>query len=882
MTKALKTKGFHESIVGCTGFEAIKKLAAKPVDDSIRYSLGELYYIAGDYDAAFFKWQQVLKPKLACWGNLHKAAYYLSQKQYGPAAEILVAIDSAEGIITTEKYLHLLQVYEAQKDHLNILKTYKMLLELDLRYENVYEIVSNYFESKELYSDLFRAEMFGTDTYSEAQISRVLRCLEQDQTGSLSLQQLFELFIVKLVKQGSPNIPSIIQSIQQYMEKHRNYEKGLEVFATAIKNNPKTIGHYFAHEQLKQLVNLLDGLYWHATSSERVKEVFQYVKSCFDSLTLTVTQKKVIYSYTEKSVNAKLSLDLSMSDLESFSSQLYNLAAEQQIDQPMYAKSMMDHFFNDEKKILITGRYNGGKSSFINSILDEPVLKTDIIPTTSAITVVSSHSEMDLTEWKDGVLGANSMEELGKVTTIQHAKSSALSTSIIFLQTPNPMLKELNVRFIDTPGFFDNAENTKKNPTFTNLHLADEIIFIFAAEEAFTQKEKKIIGQLIEKAPNKPISFVLNKVDELEEEEIEELQEDVERKLLKTFGENLPLYLYSSEEVDYRENMIKFLRDRQKNQSFHRIQVVLPYLVSYIEEMKKLVGEQQMKQLQKLQETNTEMKRYANYVAQVKAFCELFVEETLQTLQSVVVEPLLNRYRTTVIEYVRSLAEDLSYEKAVGPQVDELNEQMNRSATSTLIKYITDETFSADLISWNKETEIKIQQHVTKLKQLNTQVPSFESFIQEPFEQLEKGIYEQLTQLKQLKPQTVIFINKSDYDKTLLSAFGKFFGMQNNQEYMKIDELKKSLQEDSFQPAIEKFTLNITQMMDTLSKRHTTLLVEMTKPLLAHLQTNLKKLEKITNSEAFLYKQLSESKLSKIESWTLLEMKSRQLETLFK
>ena len=90
------------------------------------------------------------------------------------------------------------------------------------------------------------------------------------------------------------------------------------------------------------------------------------------------------------------------------------------------------------------------------------------------------------------------------------------------------------------------------------------------------------------------------------------------------------------------------------------------------------------------------------------------------------------------------------------------------------------------------------------------------------------------------------------------------------------------MQEDSFQPAIEKFTLNITQMMDTLSKRHTTLLVEMTKPLLAHLQTNLKKLEKITNSEAFLYKQLSESKLSKIESWTLLEMKSRQLETLFK
>lgn len=882
MTHALRNKYFHSVVVSCTGYEAISELSKKILDDKVRYSLGELYYVAGDYDAAFYKWKQLTDSKFVNWSNIHKSNYFLQQKNFDSAKEILLSIESKDINLNTDKYWNLSQVYKQRNNEYSLVEAYRELIELDLNYKNIYEEITTYFNNKLLYTDLYRTEMFGPKIYSEQQQSRVLKCLEFDNTGQLSLKNYFELFIVKLINQGSSNIDSSIKNIQKYLIKHGKYEKGVMVFAEAIKNNPDSIGSFFIGNNLKVVIDLLDGLYWHGTSLKEVSSVFKYVESCLENLLLTDYQRKIISSYTGKVINLTFKLKAKPNQFKDVILKVYELSEKYELKKPIYSKNMLDYLISNNKKILITGRFNAGKSSFINSILEEEILKSDVIPTTSAITVLSNDDKTSLAEWKGNKLGASRIDNLEEVTTINHEKSSSLSTSMIFFKTPNKVLKELNICFIDTPGFFDDQGNTDNNPTFDYLDLADEILFMFAAEEAFSNNEKNIIEKIKTTVPNTPISFVINKVDMLEEEEIDELREDVERKLYKTFGKKSPLYLYSSEETEeYYQSLIEGIKAKKNHIRDNQFEKMPEHLKAFAEEMSKVVEDRHLNHIKLLKETNLEMKQYKDYVIKIKECCGNFVKESVQTLNTELFEPLQNVYNKIVLDYIRYISNTISYEEKITVQIDLINEKLNSFAKDKIEIFIGSDLVKESVLNWGNSLIPKIQKHIDQLQQQLEPNLNVHQYIKKPNYKIEKLLGEQLLAVKQLKIEPIDFINKDEYIKNFLSNVGRIFGVNSTQKYDDLEKLKRYLKESSFDSVLSHYTQHLFQIINALAQEQYKVLTFMTKELNDYLESNLKTLEISTNNAALAYKKFSQIKASELIKWELVSMKAEQLKILF-
>jgi small GTP-binding protein len=152
--------------------------------------------------------------------------------------------------------------------------------------------------------------------------------------------------------------------------------------------------------------------------------------------------------------------------------------------------------------LLVCGEYNSGKSTFINALLGDAICKIGSTPTTDKINII-----------KNGF------------SDVENIKSNIINIIDVDLE----LLKDFLI--VDTPGtnsiIKEHQDITKKF-----IHRAELILFITSADRPFSESERLML-ELISSKYGKKIVFVLNKVDQKEKEDVDEIIKFIEDNSVK-------------------------------------------------------------------------------------------------------------------------------------------------------------------------------------------------------------------------------------------------------------------------------------------------------------------------------------------------------------
>jgi small GTP-binding protein len=218
-------------------------------------------------------------------------------------------------------------------------------------------------------------------------------------------------------------------------------------------------------------------------------------------------------------------------------------------DQKTLQKSLqqLDELF----LLVIVGEFNSGKSAFINALLGERYLPEGVTPTTAQIYILHHGPVSEREVEADGVL------------TVTY---------------PADFLREINL--VDTPG--TNAV-IRRHEQLTEEFVprSDLVIFITSADRPFTESERAFMERIREWG--KKVVILLNKIDLLEDEEIDQVVGFIRQNALALLGFTPEIYPISARSA-LQAKQTDGRRERRTLWEASRFQAVETYILSTLDQ----------------------------------------------------------------------------------------------------------------------------------------------------------------------------------------------------------------------------------------------------------------------------------------------------------
>lgn len=145
--------------------------------------------------------------------------------------------------------------------------------------------------------------------------------------------------------------------------------------------------------------------------------------------------------------------------------------------------------------VVIGGKFSAGKSTFINNLIDQKLLVTEIDPTTSIPTYLFKADNNEIVALnQSNAQSTLTEEEFASLTHDEkqnHGSEVGVLLKSIFITVPNFHWE--NLAFLDTPGYSKPKESqNQKNDAdiaYTHLTLADNIIWLVSAEDGVIKED---------------------------------------------------------------------------------------------------------------------------------------------------------------------------------------------------------------------------------------------------------------------------------------------------------------------------------------------------------------------------------------------------------
>ena len=192
--------------------------------------------------------------------------------------------------------------------------------------------------------------------------------------------------------------------------------------------------------------------------------------------------------------------------------------------------------------VAILGQFKAGKSSFINSLIEKPILPIGVIPVTTVITRLRyGQREQAMVTYFDGTRTEIGLEELGEF--ISEAKNPANSKNVDVVDIELPSLEGYaGLRLVDTPGM---GSVLKYHMELSQNWLPEvgAAILAVSADRPLSDHDLDLIEDLTQHTPR--IILLLTKADLLTPEQQTEVVQFFQQTLKRNLGRDLPIFLYS-------------------------------------------------------------------------------------------------------------------------------------------------------------------------------------------------------------------------------------------------------------------------------------------------------------------------------------------------
>ncbi|WP_088892237.1 dynamin family protein [Leptolyngbya ohadii] len=290
---------------------------------------------------------------------------------------------------------------------------------------------------------------------------------------------------------------------------------------------------------------------------DKVAKARQEFSGYLDTIATTLTEAEQI----GETASGKLGLDSTIDDLN------------------LVSRNLSEGVF----RLLVLGDMKRGKSTFLNALIGESVLPTDVNPCTAVLTVLSYGEDKQVTvHFKD----EREPEQLDFDTfkrryTIPPEEAKKLQEEgiaafpdVAYAEVQYPLtLLEKGVQIIDSPGLNDTEQRNQL--TLGYINNCHAILFVLSATQPFTLGEQRYLENYI-KDRGLSVFFLINHWDEIQNRLIDPedtiaLQE-AEDRVRQVFRTNLTPYCEIEGEDRYDDRVFEIsslnaLRQRLKNGS---------------------------------------------------------------------------------------------------------------------------------------------------------------------------------------------------------------------------------------------------------------------------------------------------------------------------
>lgn len=236
---------------------------------------------------------------------------------------------------------------------------------------------------------------------------------------------------------------------------------------------------------------------------------------------------------------------------------------------------------SDVFRLLVLGDMKRGKSTFLNALMGENLLPTDVNPCTAVLTVLRYGEDKRVTvHFNDGKTPETlTFDAFKQRYTIRPEQAKKLEDAGILafpdvdyavVEYPLTLL-EKGVEIIDSPGL--NDTEARNQLTLNYINQCHAILFVLSATQPFTLSEQRYLENYI-KDRGLAVFFLINAWDEIQNrlvdpENVEALQE-AENRVRQVFRTNLQDYCLLEGEDLYSDRVFEIsslnaLRQRLKN-----------------------------------------------------------------------------------------------------------------------------------------------------------------------------------------------------------------------------------------------------------------------------------------------------------------------------
>jgi tetratricopeptide (TPR) repeat protein len=498
-----------------------------PKLSSIRFAQGEVYFHHRDYEAAIFKWENIVGD-LEAWAKKNIADAYFETDILSNAEDLYLAIETDNLTLNTEIAMQLFSLYIKRGKLDAAVDIIKKTISSNPNYPNVTRLARDFFEQ---HSDWDNAIELAVNeakrTYSLDWFETVTKYVERGLTKNLApnyfSQALFELYSID--RKQFEKLTVALWNSYQYEDSRFTWLREVSQLLLNLDIDQNENFYQLSLHHKEVYFDLINGKYF-------IKKLEDIIPDLLTNwLRLSVPEHIVLATASVLAWNELFPASISMTIV----SESENLLAEteDQIDELEECLKLFnaildwarDHDMGENNQLqwmvqqlsdfdthhlLISGLSGTGKSTFANVILggefqDGP---------TSSVVMFKDDEEVNICEVTDQETVP--LADFSQFQERMDRRRNALESIIEFRQ-PQPFLYEQRLALIDTPGLKGNYQD--RYDVLKYLHMADTLVFVLDANAPFTDKERSILSQINDLAPDIPVHFLLNKMDTIADEQ---------------------------------------------------------------------------------------------------------------------------------------------------------------------------------------------------------------------------------------------------------------------------------------------------------------------------------------------------------------------------
>jgi GTP-binding protein EngB required for normal cell division len=193
--------------------------------------------------------------------------------------------------------------------------------------------------------------------------------------------------------------------------------------------------------------------------------------------------------------------------------------------------------------VAVLGQFKAGKSSFLNSLLEQDVLPVGVIPVTTAITRLQYGKEPRVVvKHFDGSTAVRPLADIAEFTSEAKNPDNKKNVAIVNIELPS-LEKYSGIRLVDTPGL-GSVYKYHQSTSESWLPEVGTAILAVSADRPLSEDDLELIRELTTHTPN--IIILLTKADLLSPQQQNEVIEFFKQTLQRELNRVLPVYLYST------------------------------------------------------------------------------------------------------------------------------------------------------------------------------------------------------------------------------------------------------------------------------------------------------------------------------------------------